>query len=86
MAQASPASSLGSSDVVFEIVAADDQNSFDVVKRFDHDMIVGVVRQVKPIIGPKNIVLKVAMSYEKSGMISHRNIVVVHIFISEFWF
>lgn len=86
MAQASATSSLGASDVVFEIVAADDQNSFDVVKRFDHDAIMGVVRQVKPITGPKNIVLKVAMNYKKSGVISHSNIVVVHIFVSEFWF
>ncbi|KAM6986677.1 fibulin-1-like isoform 3-T3 [Aplochiton taeniatus] len=86
MAQANPTSSTGTSDVIFDIIAADDQNSFDVVKRLDHDMIIGVVRQVKPITGPKNIVLKVAMSYRKSSNISHRNIVIVNIFISEFWF
>lgn len=46
----------------------------------------GVVRQVKPINGPLNVMLKLAMNYVKADVISHRNIVVVHIFISEFWF
>lgn len=47
---------------------------------------VGVVRQVKPLIGSLNMVLKLAMNYVTSGVVSHRNIVSVHIFVSEFWF
>lgn len=47
---------------------------------------VGVVQQVKQIIGCKNLVLEVGMNYVKSGVISHVNVVVIHIFVSEFWF
>lgn len=46
----------------------------------------GVVRQIKPIIGPRDIVVTVAMNYFKSGHISHSNIVIIHVYISEFWF
>ena len=46
----------------------------------------GVVRQLKPVPGPVNISLEVAMNYIKSGVISHCNIVFIHIFISELWF
>lgn len=46
----------------------------------------GVVRQLQPITGPKDIILEVAMNYDNSGVVFHRNIVVIHIFISEFWF
>lgn len=43
----------------------------------------GVVQQVKPIIGPMDLVLHVAVNYVKSGLISHFNIVVIRIFISD---
>ncbi|KAK7896335.1 hypothetical protein WMY93_021660 [Mugilogobius chulae] len=46
----------------------------------------GVVRQVKPITGPMDVVVEVAMNYVKSGVVSHRNIVKIHLFISSFWF
>uniref|UniRef100_A0A6Q2XYH5 Fibulin-1 n=1 Tax=Esox lucius TaxID=8010 RepID=A0A6Q2XYH5_ESOLU len=75
-----------SSDIVFDILEGNVQNSFDIVKRQEHGMIVGVVRQVKPLIGPLNIVLKLAMNYVTSGVVSHRNLVNVHVFVSEFWF
>ncbi|XP_055009652.1 fibulin-1 [Boleophthalmus pectinirostris] len=76
----------GSTDVVFDILSADDQLSFDVIKSTYQGMIMGVVRQVKPITGPKEIVVEVAMNYVKSGAVSHRNIVEIHLFISAFWF
>ncbi|KAL0968016.1 hypothetical protein UPYG_G00261110 [Umbra pygmaea] len=75
-----------SSDIVFDILEGNVQNSFDIVKRQEQGMIVGVVRQVKPLIGPLNLVLKLAMNSVTSGVVSHRNIVYVHIFVSEFWF
>lgn len=46
----------------------------------------GVVQQVKPIIGPRDLVLEVAMDYVISGLVSRRNIVLIHVFISDFWF
>ncbi|TRY76051.1 hypothetical protein DNTS_031957 [Danionella cerebrum] len=46
----------------------------------------GVVRQVKPLVGPLNTVLKLAMNYVTNGVVSHRNIINVHIYVSEFWF
>lgn len=46
----------------------------------------GVVRQVKPIIGPKSFKLEVAMKYTKPDLTSYSNIVIIRIFISEFWF
>uniref|UniRef100_A0A7N6B7Y8 Fibulin-1 n=1 Tax=Anabas testudineus TaxID=64144 RepID=A0A7N6B7Y8_ANATE len=76
---------LSATDVVFDILTADDKFSFDVVKRSHQGMIMGVVRQIKPIIGPRDLVLEVALNYFKSGVISHRNVVIIHIFISEFW-
>lgn len=83
---ANPTPHPGATDLFFDILGADDQFSFDVVKRSDQGMIMGVVRQVKPIIGPKDLVLQVAMNYIKSGNISHCNVVIIHVFISEFWF
>nr|XP_019948044.1 PREDICTED: fibulin-1-like isoform X1 [Paralichthys olivaceus] len=81
-----PADPRRATDVYFEITSADEQFSFDVEKRFHQDKIMGVVRQVKPIIGPRYLELKVAMNYVKSGTVSHQNVVVLRIFISEFWF
>uniref|UniRef100_A0A8C9QWK0 Fibulin-1 n=1 Tax=Scleropages formosus TaxID=113540 RepID=A0A8C9QWK0_SCLFO len=82
-----PASfSMGVPDIVFDILEGNEHNYFDIIKRYEHGMTVGVVRQVKPIIGPLHVVLKLAMNYVTSGVVSHRNIVNVHVFVSEFWF
>ncbi|XP_038566122.1 fibulin-1-like [Micropterus salmoides] len=83
---ANPAPLLGATEVFFDILAADDQSSFDVQKRLHQGTIMGVIRQVKRIIGPMELVVEVAINYVKSGVNSHRNIVIIHIFISEFWF
>uniref|UniRef100_A0A672Z2N7 Fibulin-1 n=1 Tax=Sphaeramia orbicularis TaxID=375764 RepID=A0A672Z2N7_9TELE len=79
-------STLRTADISFEIMPSNDRFSFDVVKRFHKDMIMGVVRQLQPTTGPKDIILEVAMNYGNSGVVFHRNIVNIHIFISEFWF
>ncbi|XP_037318534.2 fibulin-1-like [Pungitius pungitius] len=76
----------GATDVAFNILVADDQSSFDVIKRPYEGMFVGVVRQVKPLRGPRDLVLQVAMNYVKLGVVSYRNIVIIHIFLSEFLF
>ncbi|KAF7641902.1 hypothetical protein LDENG_00268950 [Lucifuga dentata] len=81
-----PANQLPGADVFFSILTADDHFSFDVGKRSQHGMIMGVVQQVKPITNPKDLIVEVTMNYVASGFISHRNVVIVHIFISEFWF
>nr|XP_015208785.1 PREDICTED: fibulin-1 isoform X1 [Lepisosteus oculatus] len=73
-------------DIVFDIIEGNLHNSFDIIKRYENGMTVGVVRQVKPIIGPLHIVLKLGMNYVVRGVISHRNVVNVHIYVSEFWF
>ncbi|XP_077356201.1 fibulin-1-like isoform X1 [Festucalex cinctus] len=73
-------------DVVFEIMRTDDHDSYDVVKRVYQGYVIGVVRQVKPVLGPTDIELHVALNYVKSGLVSHRNMVVIYIVISEFWF
>ncbi|XP_067292424.1 fibulin-1 isoform X2 [Pseudorasbora parva] len=73
-------------DIVYDILEGNVQNSFDIIKRLDHGMIVGVVRQVKPLVGPVSTVLKLAMNYVTNGVVSHRNIINVHIYVSEFWF
>nr|XP_023647166.1 fibulin-1-like isoform X1 [Paramormyrops kingsleyae] len=72
--------------IIFDILAGNVHNSFDIVKRYEQSMAVGVVRQVKPITGPFYTVLKLAMNHVMSGVVSYRNIVNVHIYISEFWF
>lgn len=43
----------------------------------------GVVQQVKPIIGPMDLVLQVAVNYVESGFITHYNIVFIRVFISD---
>uniref|UniRef100_A0AAY5F2S8 Fibulin-1 n=1 Tax=Electrophorus electricus TaxID=8005 RepID=A0AAY5F2S8_ELEEL len=75
-----------SPDIVYDIQEGNVQNSFDIIKRFEHGMIVGVIRQVKPLVGPLSTVLKLAMNYVTNGVVSHRNIINVHIYVSEFWF
>ncbi|XP_036376120.1 fibulin-1-like isoform X2 [Megalops cyprinoides] len=83
----SPAvSSTRNNDIIFDILEGNSLEAFDIIKRNEHGMTVGIVRQVRPITGPKHIVLKLAMNYVVSGVVSHRNIVNVHVFVSEFWF
>ena len=33
-----------------------------------------------------DLALKLTMNYVSAGVVSHRNMVIVHIFVSEFWF
>ncbi|KAE8613125.1 hypothetical protein XENTR_v10007581 [Xenopus tropicalis] len=73
-------------DIIFHITEGNLRESFDIQKRYVDGMIVGVVRQVKPIVGPFHAVLKLEMNYVVGGVVSHRNIVNVNIFVSEFWF
>ncbi|XP_037552135.1 fibulin-1 [Nematolebias whitei] len=73
-------------DVHFDITSTEKQHSFDVIKTSQNGMIVGVIRQVKTILGPKELVLKATIKYMESGTLSQQNIVILHIFISEFWF
>uniref|UniRef100_A0A8C5PJH2 Fibulin-1 n=1 Tax=Leptobrachium leishanense TaxID=445787 RepID=A0A8C5PJH2_9ANUR len=73
-------------DINFRIADGNLRDSFDIQKRYIDGMIVGVVRQVRPIVGPFQTTLKLEMNYLMGGVESHRNIVNVHIFVSEFWF
>ncbi|XP_065133436.1 fibulin-1 isoform X1 [Paramisgurnus dabryanus] len=75
-----------SMEIIYDILDGNVNNAFDIIKRREHDMIVGVVRQVKPLVGSLSTVLKLAMNYVTNGVVSHRNIINVHIFVSEFWF
>uniref|UniRef100_F7HD63 Fibulin-1 n=1 Tax=Callithrix jacchus TaxID=9483 RepID=F7HD63_CALJA len=73
-------------NIIFDITEGNLRDSFDIIKRYMDGMTVGVVRQVRPIIGPFHAVLKLEMNYVVGGVVSHRNVVNVHIFISEYWF
>ncbi|XP_031721448.1 fibulin-1-like [Anarrhichthys ocellatus] len=86
VAVANPVPVPGATDVYFNILVTDDQFSFDVIQRSHQGMLVGVVRQVKPIFGPRDLELQVAMNYFKSGVVSKCNIFIIQVFISEFWF
>ncbi|XP_072528351.1 fibulin-1 isoform X2 [Salminus brasiliensis] len=77
---------MDSPEIIYDIQEGNVQNSFDIIKRVEHGTIVGVVRQVKALVGPVNTVLKLAMNYVTNGVVSHRNIINVHVFVSEFWF
>lgn len=46
----------------------------------------GVVRQIKPLIGPLSTVLKLSMRNLSHQGDSGQNIINVHVFVSEFWF
>lgn len=46
----------------------------------------GVVRQLKPLIGPLTTVLKLSMRNLTNQGDSGQNIINVHVFVSEFWF
>ncbi|KAF7237663.1 Fibulin-1 [Varanus komodoensis] len=73
-------------DIIFDITEGNLRDSFDIIKRYMDGMTVGVVRQVKPIIGPFYATLRLEMNYVVGGVVSHRNVVNVHIFVSEYWF
>ncbi|XP_051545941.1 fibulin-1-like isoform X2 [Myxocyprinus asiaticus] len=77
---------MDSPEIIFDILEGNVQNSFDIIKRLDHGMVVGVVRQVKLLAGPFSTILKLAINYVTNGVVSHRNIINVHIYVSEFWF
>lgn len=77
---------LGSYDVKFDILEGNVENAFDILKRVENGMYVGVVRQVKPLIGPVTTVLKLSMRNLTTQGDSGQNIINVHVFVSEFWF
>uniref|UniRef100_A0A8C5S8T6 Fibulin-1 n=1 Tax=Laticauda laticaudata TaxID=8630 RepID=A0A8C5S8T6_LATLA len=81
-----PAFATNEADIIFDITEGNLRDSFDIIKRYADGMTVGVVRQVKPIIGPFYATLKLEMNYVVGGVVSHRNVVNVHIFVSEYWF
>ncbi|XP_060044746.1 fibulin-1 isoform X3 [Erinaceus europaeus] len=76
----------GSQDIVFYITEGNLRDSFDIIKRYMDGMTVGVVRQVRPIVGPFHTILKLEMNYVVGGVMSQRNVVNVHVFVSEYWF
>ncbi|CAL8359156.1 unnamed protein product [Lota lota] len=76
----------GTYDVKFEIQDGNAERAFDVIKRIENGVYVGVVRQVKPIIGPLNLVLKLAMINLTSQGASHQSVINIHVSVSEFWF
>lgn len=76
----------GSYDVKFDILEGNAQDAFDIIKRVEGGTYVGVVRQVKPLIGPLSLILKLSMSNLGAQGVSHKNVVNVHVFVSEFWF
>lgn len=77
---------LGSFDVKFEIVEGNVENAFDIIKRIENGMYVGVVRQVKPLIGPLSTVLKLLMRNLTAQGEASQNVINVHVFVSAFWF
>ncbi|KAG8142752.1 hypothetical protein E2320_005953 [Naja naja] len=81
-----PAYPTNEADIIFDITEGNLRDTFDIIKRYADGMTVGVVRQVKPIIGPFYATLKLEMNYVVGGVVSHRNVVNVHIFVSEYWF
>lgn len=83
---AAPVISAVQSEIVFRIAEGNMHNFFDIVKRYETAITIGVVRMVKPIVGPFTSILKLEMDYYLSGQLSHRNIVYVYIYISENWF
>ncbi|XP_050929160.1 fibulin-1 isoform X2 [Lates calcarifer] len=77
---------LGSYDVKFDILEGNVDNAFDIIKRVENGMYVGVVRQVRSLIGPLTTVLKLSMRNLTTQGDSGQNIINVHVFVSEFWF
>ncbi|MED6273700.1 hypothetical protein CHARACLAT_009175 [Characodon lateralis] len=77
---------LGNYDVNFNILEGNMENAFDIIKRVENGVYVGVVRQVKSLIGPRETVLKLSMRNLTTQGESGQNIINVHVFVSEFWF
>ncbi|XP_032446481.1 fibulin-1 isoform X1 [Xiphophorus hellerii] len=77
---------LGTYDVKFEILEGNIENAFDIIKRVENGVYVGVVRLVKPLIGPRETVLKLSMRNLTTQGESGQSIINVHVFVSEFWF
>uniref|UniRef100_A0A3Q3ND41 Fibulin-1 n=1 Tax=Mastacembelus armatus TaxID=205130 RepID=A0A3Q3ND41_9TELE len=77
---------LGSYDVKFDILEGNVENAFDIIKRIENGLYVGVVRQVKALTGPLTTVLKLSMRNLTAQGDSSQNIINVHVFVSEFWF
>ncbi|CAN9498982.1 unnamed protein product [Ophioblennius macclurei] len=77
---------LGSYDVKFDILEGNVDNAFDIIKRVENGMYVGVVRQVRSLVGPVTTVLKLSMRNLTTQGDSGQNIINVHVFVSEFWF
>ncbi|XP_056909097.1 fibulin-1 isoform X1 [Takifugu flavidus] len=76
----------GSYDVKFDILEGNVDNAFDIMKRVENGVYVGVVRQMKPLIGPLSTLLKLSMRNLSHQGESGQNIINVHVFVSEFWF
>uniref|UniRef100_A0A8C6KK18 Fibulin 1 n=1 Tax=Nothobranchius furzeri TaxID=105023 RepID=A0A8C6KK18_NOTFU len=68
-------------DVIFEILDSDEQNSFDVIKDSQDGLIVGLICQVKPILGPKELMLSVVIKYVQLGDVYQQNIMNIHILV-----
>ncbi|KAF1386986.1 hypothetical protein EPR50_G00086270 [Perca flavescens] len=77
---------VGSYDVKFDILEGNVDNAFNIIKRVENGVYVGVVRQVKSLIGPLTTVLKLSMRNLTTQGDSGQNIINVHVFVSEFWF
>ncbi|KAG7522590.1 fibulin-1-like isoform X1 [Solea senegalensis] len=77
---------LGNYDVKFNILEGNAHNAFDVIKRIENGYYMGVVRQVKPLIGPLTTVLKLSMQNLTNQGDSSQNIINVYVFVAEFWF
>uniref|UniRef100_A0A8C1FRA2 Fibulin 1 n=1 Tax=Cyprinus carpio carpio TaxID=630221 RepID=A0A8C1FRA2_CYPCA len=76
---------MDSPEIVYNILEGNVRNSFDIIKRLDHGMIVGECHCGIPWF-PVSTVLKLAMNNVTNGVVSHRNIIIIHIYVSEFWF
>ncbi|XP_061917213.1 fibulin-1 isoform X3 [Entelurus aequoreus] len=77
---------LGSYDVKFVILDGNVDNAFDIIKRVENGVYVGVVRQVKQLTGPLTTVLKLSMRNLTIQGDSGQNLINVHVYVSEFWF
>ncbi|XP_037110487.1 fibulin-1 isoform X1 [Syngnathus acus] len=77
---------LGSYDVKFTILEGNLDDTFDVIKRVENGLYVGVVRQVKSLVGPLTTILKLSMRNLTGQGDSGQNIINVYVFVSEFWF
>ncbi|KAK1888497.1 Fibulin-1 [Dissostichus eleginoides] len=73
---------LSSYDVKFDILEGNVENAFDIIKRVENGLYVGVVRQVKALIGPLTTVLKLSMRNLTTQGDSGQNIINVHVFVS----